>query len=126
MEGRFPGYEAFSPSAALLKALLITSTVSLSVRYQYESCIGPNSDIHWGPFASPDHQQGFGLLQLRKVFPPVPKDAPYFSFTNFTTMVFDNETVTSPLKKDAWLWNITVVDDSMDLRVTLAWTDPPG
>jgi len=123
MDARAPGYGAFVPSAAMLKAILITSAVSLSVRYPSSSyCSGSTEDVEWGADAAPDQNQGFGRIRLNSVLPAVEKGIE--NFTNFTTLLFDDETIDST--GSSWDWNVTVVNASLDLRATLVWTDPPG
>lgn len=116
MEGRLPGYSAFTPSAALLKAMMITSASDVVRRYGTNSCTGGSTDISFGPQATPNRFQGFGRLTLENVLPI--GDSP-----GFATNVYDREAVASSQTKT---YTITIDSGSTaDLRITLCWTDPP-
>eukprot|EP00466_Bigelowiella_natans_P012447 jgi/Bigna1/128152/aug1.6_g2860 len=69
MEGRLPGYIAFTPSAALLKAMIINSAQDVSVRYASNTCTGASTSISFGANAAPNNNQGFGRVQLNAVLP---------------------------------------------------------
>jgi hypothetical protein len=96
----------FSPSAALVKAALIASAVSL-----------PGSRLGVPVAAAPSFQQGFGRIDLSRVlaFP----DSPFRIFVADRISAFS-------LGSGPISFSVTVRSAGTPLRATLAWTDPPG
>lgn len=116
LEGRYPSGapnppDAFVPTGALLKALLINSAVPM------ERYIQPNGQsIALG--LPPDNYQGFGRLQLDTFLPLKPQD-PVVLFVRDAVPLAEEETHT---------YKFTVPDTRTStlkpFHVTLTWTDP--
>lgn len=105
-----------TPSSALVKAMLVNSSVFLSDASAYEATVavgGTNSTY-------PNYDQGYGRPALDSVLEP----AGYRklkAYQDTTTQLATEETWTvTPFFSH--LWNATC----NTLRVTLAWTDPPA
>ena len=101
-------------SSALVKAMLINSTVWVQGFTGYESCVPPNFGCY------PNYDQGYGRPALDTVLEPAGyRDLKAFEDT--TTHVAVGQTWSRTLiLKDIWQADCT------NLRVTLVWTDPPG
>jgi hypothetical protein len=116
LEGRYPSGapnppDAFVPTGALLKALLINSAVPM------ERYIQPNGQsIALG--LPPDNYQGFGRLQL-DIFLPLKPQNPVILFVRDAVPLAEEETHT---------YKFTVPDTRTStlkpFHVTLTWTDP--
>jgi subtilisin family serine protease len=103
-----------SPSAALLKSLLIGTARDMAPG-QYGT--GPSQEI---PYARPNAVAGWGRLDLRPLVAPPPAGIWYDDHTaglGTSDEVSYADGATTPL---------LVVDGSRPLVVTLAWTDPPA
>ena len=96
----------FSPSAALLKAMLVSSARSL-----------PGRRLGIPVAAAPSSQQGFGRIDLSRVLA--------FADSPFRLFVVDRVSAFSA-GSEAATFDVTVRSASSPLRVTLVWTDPPG
>jgi len=114
-QGRLNGYGIVNPSAALMKALLINSGEMLTKLYS-EDCSTqlPGENLNPGPFSRPDMKQGFGAVKLNNI---IPLDGEY------NTFIYDNVSITTGF---LYAFTFTVTNDTMDLRATLTWIDPPG
>jgi len=96
----------FSPSAALLKAMLVSSARSL-----------PGRRLGAPVAAAPSPQQGFGRIELSRVLA--------FADSPFRLLVADRVSAFSA-GSEAATFPVTVRSAASPLRVTLVWTDPPG
>lgn len=103
-------------SSALIKAMLINSTVWVQSASGYTSCSGTS----FPGSCYPNYDQGFGRPALDTVLEP----AGYRQlkvWENLTTDLEVGELWSTTLNlKDIWQAGCT------NLRVTLVWTDPPG
>ncbi len=95
--------DAFDPSAALMRAMLLASGQQLTGTGTTETT--------W-----PNNQQGFGRIDLASVL-PLPGDA-------FDTQVVDQ--VAGLVTGQAETYTFHVVPGAPSLRFVLAWTDYPG
>ena len=104
--------EAFIPSGALLKAMLINSadqaTGSGAADHAYNGMTYPNND------------QGFGRPSLKNVT--------YFSGGSRKLLVFDQgmDRQRGIITGETWERKIVVSSSSEDLKATLVWTDYPS
>ncbi len=111
LEGWYPGgapnpADSLYPTSALLKAMVITSTVEMT---------GNNSDVA-GDGQYPNNSQGWGRPLLDNIM--------YFKGDRKKTIVWDNETVDFTGQQRNYTF--TVKSGSEPLRITLVWTDYPG
>jgi hypothetical protein len=99
------------PSAALIKATLINGTTWLS---------GPDAVAR--PDGSPNYHQGFGRIDMARTLPdPV---NPAFDLFFVDTWKRDNKLGFTD-RSGRHRWKI-VISKPGELRITLAWTDPPA
>ena len=111
-QGFYPGGQAdttrsFSPSAALVKAMLIASAVPLR-----GTRLG-------APVASPpSNEQGFGRINLG--------EALAFRDSPFRLFVADRAAAFAPGDHRAAIFRVAVLSGARPLRVVLVWTDAPG
>jgi hypothetical protein len=102
------------PSLALLKALLINSAEDLAG--------GPSGrlDSSGNPILLkhiPNNNQGWGLVNLSRLLKKLPdKD----------DTIFSNQRNPFTASSQEHSIKVTPVDENEELRITLAWTDPPG
>jgi serine protease AprX len=96
-----------TPSAALLKAILINGAVPLT-----------GADAVAGPPGDPNFHQGFGALSLRT---SLPNDAQ----PDLALEFHDDPTAELIITGNGYRFDIAVAD-TLPLRICLAWTDPPG
>jgi hypothetical protein len=94
-----------TPSAALVKAMLINGAVSLRGQY-----VPPELP------AVPNEAEGFGLVNLAGSLAPEPTDTSAALWDEGTTLDVGDEEVHP----------FTLGPGATGLKVTLAWTDPPG
>nr|WP_180204884.1 S8 family serine peptidase [Pseudomonas sp. SbOxS1]NYU04884.1 S8 family serine peptidase [Pseudomonas sp. SbOxS1] len=94
-----------SPSAALIKALIINGAYSLAGQY-------PASEAG----ASPNNSQGFGRVDVHAI---VAADG-----TNKSIQLLDEDMALDTGENQ--VFNVPVPIDASQLKVTLVWTDPPG
>jgi subtilisin family serine protease len=100
--------KATNPSAALIKATMINGALDISPG-QYGS--GSQREA----YPVPDNSQGWGRLNLKRSLCPAPPVVNEFADES------------APLSTDEYRdYLYTVVDNSVPLKVTLAWTDYPG
>jgi len=121
MEGRLPRHRSFTPSAALLKAMMINSATNVNRRYS-GTCTGAQQNIDYGNAATPNEYQGFGRVTLQNVVPEGTNKGA------FNTYVYDDENLSSFGSRMHEV-KITAPSDGStmkDLRITLVWTDPPA
>jgi len=104
-----------SPSAALLKAILITATKQLPER---------TNDPRTKKIGYPDFDQGFGRVDIsalfsgRLTFVDVPNDSP---------LALESRVPPGSARKSSRTYKLTVAAGApAPLVITLAWTDPPG
>jgi len=92
---------AFVPSGALLKAMLLNSTIDMT-----------------GLVGYPNDEEGWGLVQLSNVlfFPGSPRDL----------RVWDTRNADGLLTGEIREHHVNVANNSQPLKVTLVWTEPPG
>lgn len=98
-------YKLKSPSAALLKALIINGAYSLAGEYQASEA-----------GASPNNSQGFGRVNVHAI---VGADG-----ANKSIQFFDEDKALDT--EENQVFNIPVPINARQLKVTLVWTDPPG
>lgn len=90
-------HDGVDPSPAMLRALLVNGA----------------EPIHTGG-PVPNNLQGWGRLSLRAILDPRVS----------RILVDQTELLTAPMQTQQWA--VRVVDPAQPLKVTLAWTDPPG
>jgi len=102
-----------SPTAALIKAVLIQGTTPISGQYdQAHTDAEDHSPGSQGRI--PNHSQGFGRVDLEQaLFPPTPT----------ALEIFDGHRVSTDERRE---YQFQVEDSSVPVKVTLAWTDFPG
>ncbi len=113
MEDFFTNRWNYTPSPALLKALVINGARSINPQYDFQV----KNDINY---------QGWGLVNLTNSLPA--------NLTNSfggpgAPMVFVDQSPTNALATgDSQTYNISLSTDAQQgaLRITLVWTDPPG
>ena len=106
----FTDVEGITPSAALIKAILLNAAADISPG-QYGT--GSTQEILDPP--RPNNVQGWGRLDLESsIFPAAPKTLRY---VDATTGLNTSET---------HVYNFTVGDGTVDLKATLVWSDYPG
>jgi hypothetical protein len=104
------------PSLSMLKAILINSAEDLapgpSGRLDASSKPVPLKHI-------PSTDQGWGLVTLNRIFKKMPNNT-------VEDMIFSDQRkpFTAPFQEHSI--TVTPVDKTQELRITLAWTDPPG
>lgn len=113
-DGFYPSYvrtadDGFAPSAALLRALLVNSAVSMTGLDNNSGAISP----------IPSNEQGWGRVRLDRALPfgASPSRRLYVDDHRRGLAAGD----TTPIS-----WTFTGVDPAEPLKVTLAWTDYPG
>lgn len=110
-----------SPSAALVKAMLITScTPAKRYSVEHDNQYTKLPSIYLGE--PPDVYQGYGQVYLKGLLPL--KDGSGLP-ANRQLFIYDNLAVKS---KTAWYFTLAITDNTLigvALKVTLAWTDPP-
>ena len=94
-----------NPSGALIKAMLIHSTVPMNT-YGHTKITGP-----------PDMQQGYGRINLNTLLPLKP-----FAATG-STLFIDEQSLPS---FSELIYNVTVSDIAHPFKVTISWYDPPN
>lgn len=94
-------HHAFVPSGALLKAMLITSTIDMT-----------------GIAGYPSTQEGWGLIQLANVL--------FFTGGARNVRVWDKRNADGLSTGDTEVLNVEVASNTQPLKVVLVWTDPPG
>ena len=107
----FLGTNGARPSPALLKALLINGSRSLSANYS----LSPNAPIN---------SQGWGLVNMSNSIP-----AGFAATGSNGPMRFYDQSLNSSLATggtETYTVSVPVEARSYPLRVTLVWTDPPG
>jgi subtilisin-like proprotein convertase family protein len=99
-------------SPALMKAMLINGARSVGDTYNF----GVQNEINF---------QGWGLVSLPTSLPPTVSNAPPASAS---MKIFDQspKTALATGQKHTYNVSITAAAQNVPLRVTLAWTDPPG
>jgi subtilisin family serine protease len=95
------------PSAALLKAILINGAKPLT-----------GADAIADPAGDPNFHQGFGALSLRTSIPNDAEPALKLEF-------HDDSNVTLHVTGNGFRFDVRT-DHTLQLRICLAWTDPPG
>jgi len=105
-EGRYPTgtpqpSQAFAPSAALLKAMLVNCTVDMTQVSDY-----------------PNNTEGWGVVQLDRVL--------NFADSPRQLLVADIRHADGLQTGETQTYGISVINDIEPLAVTLAWTDPPA
>jgi hypothetical protein len=110
------------PSAALLKALLILSTVRL-----------PRASAHSKASNTgyPDFDQGFGRVDLRSILPhpgaPPRRQLAFQDVGNGSPEALaSRQELGGPRKSSRSYWLEFNADSALPLKVVLVWTDPPG
>lgn len=112
MQEFFQKYLARTNSPALMKALLINGARSLGGGYDLRT-------------AGPTNLQGWGLVQLPN---SIPSDLTNDAATSRSMLLFDQspaEALATGHRRTR-LVSVSVDAQELPLRVTLAWTDPPG
>lgn len=106
LEGWYPtgiktAANAFTPTGALLKAVLIVSTVDMTDEPGY-----PNMD------------EGWGLVRLNRAL--------FFEGSARQINVFDVRHAAGPSTGDTRSHKVTVADDTEQLKIAMVFTDAPG
>ena len=106
----FTDVEGITPSAALIKAILLNAAADISPG-QYGT--GATQEILDPP--RPNNVQGWGRLELEtSLFPAAPKTLRYV------------DKATGLNTSENHIYNFTVGDGAVDLKATLVWSDYPG
>jgi hypothetical protein len=117
VQGFYPSGEktpsdSLIPSAALLKAMLISSATDLQGKWNDVS----SGKDNWKKIpASPSFQQGYGRMQLDQVL--------YFDGWDLNLFVDDSSALTTGQSKE---YKFKVSSDHNVFTVVLVWTDPPA
>jgi len=98
---------AFTPNAALVKAVLINGAVEMTGQRADR-----NLDLQW-----PNNSQGWGRVNLDRGL--------FFAFDARDLKVWDNPSALDDTG-DKWTGNFSITDGTQDAKVTLTWTDAPG
>jgi serine protease AprX len=111
-----------SPSAALVKAILVSAARRLPSRREHDS----PEDVGY-----PDFDQGFGLLDLATILPTAtasPRRKLVFTdVANDAPEALESRAELGGPRRALRAYRVTVPDGATEpLTVTLAWTDPPG
>ena len=106
LEGYYPTgtpepHHAFTPSGALLKAVLLNSTIDMT-----------------GIVGFPSNQEGWGLVQLNNVL--------FFPGSARDLRVWDTRNADGLYTGDTREYHVDVATNAQALKVTLVWTEPPG
>jgi subtilisin-like proprotein convertase family protein len=99
-------------SPALMKALLINGAREVGTGYDLHSASGTNS-------------QGWGLVQLPNSLPPHLTASPMPGSSMWYFDQSSNEALATAQQRTRFV-SVTPEAQNSPLRVTLAWTDPPG
>jgi subtilisin family serine protease len=99
---------AFSPKGALVKALLVHSTVPMTSYVGYQSVPLRNP---------PDIYQGYGRVNLKNILPLESY------LTNLYALFVDQATLKSLTELT---YTVKVVSATVPLKVTITWMDPPN
>ncbi len=108
------GIKGSSPTAALVKAILINGAVKMKGQYDPKNDAGPNipNSNQGSPFI-PNNDQGFGRVDLEQsLFPSSPT----------LLEIFDGHRLADKEKRE---YQFQVQSDTIPLKVTLVWTDFP-
>jgi len=113
---------AASPSAALLKALLLSSVRRLPTH---------RSEAQDKVVGYPDFDQGFGRVDLATILPhghaPAKRRILFVDVANDADEALESRMPPGAPRKSARTYKATVADGATDpLIVTLTWTDAPG
>jgi hypothetical protein len=100
--------DALQPTAALLKALLVNSAVSLGGKDNAGQAITP----------IPSNEQGWGRVQLDRAL--------VFAGSARKLYLDDHKTGFAAGDTSTLTYTLTGVDPAEPLKITLAWTDYPG
>jgi hypothetical protein len=96
--------DSYSPSAALVKAMLINGAVGMSGVLNSDGTVTKLGN-------PPDYYQGFGRVNLENSLP----------FGQLSMVVIDFKEL---VQGDVYQFNITVISASESISITLCWTDP--
>lgn len=88
-----------SPSPAMLRALIVNGAVPMDVRFG-------------GPI--PNMQQGWGRLNLANI---LREDVPH---------IYVDQSIRLRSRGESKTWHVRIGNSVEPLKITLAWTDPPG
>ena len=113
MEDYFTNTLKYTPSPALMKAMLINGARSINSEYDFQV----QNSINY---------QGWGLVNLSN---SVPTNLTLNAFNNASQMLILDQSTTNALKTgDSQTFFVNVNSNAQpgNLRVTLVWTDPPG
>lgn len=94
-------HHAFIPSGALLKGVLLTSTVDMT-----------------GIAGYPSNQEGWGLIQLN--------NALFFPSAARNLRVWDTRNADGLFTGETRVHHFDVATNTQPLKIALVWTDPPG
>jgi len=124
--GKPVGADAFSPSAALLKAVAATSARQLAGQVRARSPLGWHLSDVTDP---PSTIQGYGRLQLDRILHFNDDESPTYSPNLFVvddTAIADQEIQPYCFKVTSTEAVLRDVDDPIGFKATIAWTDPIG
>jgi hypothetical protein len=94
-------HHAFVPSGALLKSMLLTSTIDMT-----------------GIVGYPSNQEGWGLVQLSNVL--------FFPGGARNLRVWDTRNADGLITGETRVHHVDVASNTQPLKIALVWTDPPG
>ena len=106
VEGWYPTgtkqpHNSFIPSGALLKAMLLNSTIDMT-----------------GIAGYPGNQEGWGLERLENVL--------YFSGSARNLWVWDVRNINGLFTNDSRNYSVNITSSTVPLKITLTWMDPPA
>jgi serine protease AprX len=106
-----------TPSAALLKAILISSAQK----------IPPRKEPVAAQIGYPDFDQGFGRIDLSAILPDGARRLTFVDVANDSQLALESRVPAGAPRKAFRTYTLTVADgDPAPLVITLTWTDPPG
>lgn len=94
-------HHAFVPSGALMKAVLLNSTIDMT-----------------GIAGLPGNQEGWGLIRLNNVL--------YFPSSALNLRVWDTRNADGLFTGETRTHHVDVATNTQRLKITLAWSDPPA
>jgi subtilisin family serine protease len=112
---------AANPSAALLKAILISATKPVPQR----------TDPAIQKIGFPDFEQGFGRIDISSIIPDVANPSPrrllFADVANDSADALESRAPVGGARKSTRTYKLKIAAGAKaPLVVTLAWTDPPG
>ena len=94
-------YHAFVPSGALIKAMLLNSTIDMT-----------------GILGFPSNNEGWGLIRLNSVL--------YFRGNARDVRVWEKRNANGLSTGESAIYYVNIATSNQPLKITLVWTDPPA